>query len=159
MHLCDDIVVAARVAGPQKVAGTLHSENTWSEGIDVIYWNDRNRELFEERTSVSEEREAVTAGGSRAISRVEILLRGEHFPLENFIHSVNIGVLITKTPRILATSFSPPGGKKVSLHTYWGPMTLAHTIRPFFGCSGGLDPRGLVGRSLHRVVLPRVSKR
>ena len=61
----------------------------------------------------------------RSDVRVEILLRGEHFPLENFIHSVNIGVLITKTPRISATSFSPPGGKKVSLHTYWQPTTLA----------------------------------
>ena len=71
----------------------------------------------------------MTAGGSRAISRVEILLRGEHFPLENFIHSVNIGVLITKTPRISATSFSPPGGKKVSLHTYWQPTTLAPPAR------------------------------
>ena len=116
--------VAARVVSPQKVAGTLHSENTWSEGIDVIYWNDRNRELFEERTSVSEEREAVTAGGSRAISRVEILLRGEHFPLENFIHSVNIGVLITKTPRISATSFSPPGGKRVEHRNVKGAYML-----------------------------------
>ena len=80
-----------------------------------------------------EESQAMTAGGSQTISRVEILLRGEHFPLENFIHSVNIGVLITKTPRISATSFSPPGGKKVSLHTYcilpyWGPMTLVLTM-------------------------------
>ena len=82
-------------------------------------------ESIEEQQRVFEEQQAVTAGGSRAISRVEILLRGEHFPLENFIHSVNIGVLITKTPRISATSFSPPGGKKVSLHTYWQPTTLA----------------------------------
>ena len=65
--------------------------------------------------------------GLISLSMESILLRGEHFPLENFIHSVNIGVLITKTPRISATSFSPPGGKKVSLHTYWGPMTLALT--------------------------------
>ena len=39
-----------------------------------------------------EESQAMTAGGSQTISRVEILLRGEHFPLQNVIHSVNIGV-------------------------------------------------------------------
>ena len=40
-------------------------------------------ESIEEQQRVFEEQQAVTAGGSRAISRVEILLRGEHFPLEH----------------------------------------------------------------------------
>ena len=92
--------------------------------------------LFEAFNIAGEAFNATNFCGLISLSVVEILLRGEHFPLENFIHSVNIGVLITKTPRISATSFSPPGGKKVSLHTYWGPMTLA------------LKPR--TARDLHR---------
>ena len=87
--------------------------------------------LFEAFNIAGEAFNATNFCGLISLSVVEILLRGEHFPLENFIHSVNIGVLITKTPRISATSFSPPGGKKVSLHTYWQPTTLAPPSRGF----------------------------
>ena len=101
-------------------------------------------ESIEEQQRVFEEQQAVTAGGARAISRVEILLRGEHFPLENFIHSVNIRVLITKTPRISATSFSPPGGKKVSLHTY---IAIFFDLRRL-GATFGASPNSTFWRGL-----------
>ena len=63
--------VAARVGGRQKVEGTLHSENVWSDGIGVIYQNDRNRELFRRLRVPSEDFESET----RDVDGTRIVLR------------------------------------------------------------------------------------